>query len=75
MNPYFHYGPLCGGMTQRGKLYMKMISQWILWYCTLHKTVQNYDLKIVNRRVAYNQISHTDTWQSKLSNTAVSQGR
>ena len=54
VNPYFNYGPLCGGMTQRGKLYMKMIykniqliSQWIVWYCMLQTNIQNYDLKIV----------------------------
>jgi len=23
-NPYFHYGPLCGCMTQRCKLYIKI---------------------------------------------------
>jgi len=24
VNRYLHYGPLFGGMTQKGKLYMKM---------------------------------------------------
>ena len=66
VNPYFRYGPLCGGMTQRGKLYMKMIykniqliSQWIVWYCMLQKNIQNYDLKMVNRCVACKQINHS----------------
>ena len=25
VNPYFQYGPLCGGMIYRGKLCMKMM--------------------------------------------------
>ena len=59
VNPYLHYGPLCGGLIYRGRLYMNMIykniqliSQWIVWYCMLQNNIQNYDLGIVNSRVA-----------------------
>jgi len=31
---------------------IQLISQWIVWYCMLQKNIQNYDLRIVNRRVA-----------------------
>ena len=33
----------------------QLIPQWTVWYCMLQKNMQNYDLKIVNRRVALNK--------------------
>jgi len=32
VNPYFQYGPLCGGMIYRGKLCMKMMYKIFSWY-------------------------------------------
>jgi len=31
---------------------IQLISQWIVWYYMIQFYLQNYDLKIVNRRVA-----------------------
>jgi len=39
---------------------IQLISQWIVWHCMLQKKKQNYELKIVNRRVSCKQINRSN---------------